>query len=163
MYDAKGGTREELYDNCLQWVPYVVAQAQGRRNMVAVQWDNASIHDFKNYKGGHVGMNITEAHHIEVPPYSPDLQQPVEHCFARLKQAVVVAMYNLGWINVTPEWVARWVLDWCWSIPAEAIQADLQHLPELYWAVTTPKGQTVVVDGKSIQGTGGGYAKGGIS
>lgn len=168
--DAKAGTKEEIYDNCQVWVPYVVASAQGREGwkdgksgLVVVQWDNASIHGFEKYKGGYSQLNITKGHRITVPPYSPDFQQPVEHCFGRLKQDLVAAMYKVGWVNITPEWVVRWVLDWCHCIKPATIQADLLRLPKLYWAVSTPKGQSVIVDGESIQGTGGGYAKGGIS
>jgi hypothetical protein len=91
------------------------------------------------------------------------LQQPVEHCFSNLKLDLVDGIYKIGFVNAKPEQVVRWVLQWCHAITPESIQADLQKLPKLFRAISLPKGQSVVVDGEEIKGTGGGYAKAGIS
>ena len=160
---AKAATKQEIFDNCKVWVPQALQQAQQMHRPCWVSWDNASIHNFTEDLGGLAALNLTQHQHIVLPARSPDLHQIIEKCFARLKADLVASMYKVGWDQVTPEWVAQWVIDWCEAIKAETIQDGLNLLPKLYTAVSTPKGQVVYVDGSQIAGTDGGYAKKSIS
>lgn len=153
--EAKAGTKQEIQDNTTCWVQKAFQLAQQHGHDVVASWDNASMHTFKVSQVG-----LTQAQHLVLPPHSPDLHQIIEHCFARLKQELVVKLYHLGWDNVTPEVVAREVLELCEAehgtvASAAVIKADLAHLPRLYRVLSTPKGQYVFDGSRWVQGSGG--------
>lgn len=152
--EAKSATKEEIWDNCSCWVPKAIHKAQQGRHGVLVSWDNASFHNF----GGVTGLGLSEAQHLVLPAHSPDLHQIIEHCFARLKQQLVVLLYKLGWDNVTPQAVADAVLQLCRGdkvASADIIRAELPRLPKLYRVLSTPKGQTFFDGMHHVQGSGG--------
>lgn len=156
---AKSATRQEIWDNTCCWIRKAKQEAAATQHELLVSWDNASIHRFSNVED----FGIDASQYIRLPIRSPDLHYAVEHCFGRLKGELVADMYFAGWSNIDEWWVVNWVLLWCDNISADVIQRDLVKLPKLYHAVSTPVGQHVVVDGEVIEGTGGYYAKHGIS
>jgi len=160
---AKSATRAEIFDNTVCWIRKAKQEAAAAGHELLVSWDNASIHGFSVAAGDYTEFGIDKSQHIVLPPRSPDLHQVIEHQFGQLKAGLVAAMYARGWNNINAFWVVEWVLRWCESISAASVQAQLQKLPKLYRAVSTPKGQHVMVDDERIEGTGGYYAKHNIS
>jgi hypothetical protein len=91
------------------------------------------------------------------PPHSPDLHQVIEHRFAEMKQHLVNRVYQLGFQNVTTAALRHFVLEYCHSITPQLIQADLRNLVNCYQVVRTPVGSSVLIDGKPVDGVGGGW------
>lgn len=129
---------------------------------VNVSWDNASIHNFEEVEGGLAGLGLSHGAYIKLPAKSPDLHHVIEHCFGQLKLHLVTQMYRVGWERVTEAWVKQTVMEWCEQIQAASISADLDKMHKLYTAVSLPRGQSLIVDGKEIVGTGGYYSKKGL-
>lgn len=160
---AKSATRAEIFDNTYCWIRQAKQKAQAAGHDLLVSWDNAGIHGFSEAAGDYAEFGIDKRQHIVLPPRSPDLHQVIEHQFGQLKAELVAAMYAQGWDHVDATWAVGWVLQWCKDIKPRSVQSQLQKLPKLYHAVSTPKGQQVTVDGEVLHGTGGYYAKHEIS
>jgi hypothetical protein len=133
------------------------------RQLVSV--DGASIHrvgkmptphprprpSYPNYMLGYASQFLPH------PPHSPDLHQVIEHRFAEMKQHLVNRVYQLGFQNVTTAALRHFVLEYCHSITPQLIQADLRNLVNCYQVVRTPVGSSVLIDGKPVDGVGGGW------
>ena len=174
---AKAATREEYADLLNTFLPDKQKQALERvptleepgppfRYLVSV--DGASIHKLKKFpepnpcsrEGSdepskyHLGFNSTFLPH---PAHSPDLHQVIEHRFAGLKQHLVNRVYQLGFRNVTMAALRFFVLEYCASITKETIRADIRNLINCLQVVRTPLGSSVVINGKAVDGVGGGW------
>lgn len=172
--DANSATRQEIYDNCSVWIPNAIRDAQAGEQVqtrrgpmnqpygVNVSWDNASIHRLEQFRDGLVGLGLSYGAYLMLPAKSPDLHHCIEHRFGQLKLHLVQQMYHVGWDNVTEAWVKQTVMDFCAGINGDSIRSDLDKMHKLYYAVSTPKGQSLIVDGKEIVGTGGYYTKKGL-
>jgi hypothetical protein len=136
---------------------------KGWRYLVSV--DNASIHKVgkmhrpvplprPNYPNYSLGYASTFLPH---PAHSPDLNQVIEHRFAELKQYVVNCVYQMGFANVNPQLIWSFVQAYCRTINPQLIQADIQNLVDCYQVVRTPLGGSVIIRGKSVEGSGGGW------
>lgn len=136
---------------------------EGWRYLVSV--DNASIHNVgrmhkpvplprPNYPNYQLGYASTFLPH---PAHSPDLNQVIEHRFAELKQYIVNNVYQVGFANVNPAMVWSFVQNYCRTITPQIIQADIQNLVNCYQVVRTARGSCVVINGKNVDGVGGGW------
>lgn len=140
-------------------MPKALAAAARGGHRLYVSWDNARTHGFAD-RLQQLGLGPNQ--YLALPARSPDLHQIIEHPFSQLKTYLVEQMYNLRW-EVTNDWVVDTVLSWCKGIKGQKIRGNLQLMPRLYHAVSTPKGQTVYVDEYAIEGTGGWYTKHSLS
>jgi hypothetical protein len=160
-------TAQEFADNLSAFLPSMQQQAIGTgrihlegdntlrfehfRYMVSL--DNASIHNPKDYHQS-LGWPATWISH---PAHSPDLHQIIEHRFAELKQWLVNRIYQIGWDRCDVRVIRQLVLEFCWGITPEKIQADLENLKLCYKIVAAPAGQVITVGQRSYLGTGGGW------
>jgi hypothetical protein len=136
------------------------------RYLVSV--DGASIHKLKKFpepnpcsragndepSKSHLGFNTTFLPH---PPHSPDLHQVIEHRFAGLKQHLVNMVYQYGFNNVNMAALRYFVLEYCAAITKETIRSDINNLINCLQVVWTPRGSSVVINGKAVDGVGGGW------
>lgn len=176
---AKAATREEFADLLKTFLP---AKQQAAANRVPSQQDpdppftylvsvdGASTHKLMKYPDPnpcsrpnwpkheaspcHLGYAATFLPH---PAHSPDIHQVIEHRFAGLKQYLINKIYQLGFHNLNMYWLRRFVLEYCTSISKETIRADIQNLINCLQVVRTPRGSSVVINGHSVEGVGGGW------
>lgn len=94
---------------------------------------------------------------LEISAHSPDLNQVIEHRFDELKQHLVNCVYQLGFERVTPSILWGFVQQWCHSITPQSIQADIHNLVNCYQVVRTPVGRSVLINGRLVDGVGGGW------
>lgn len=165
---AKACTTEEYADLLSTFLPVLQHQAigWGFRHLVSV--DGASIHRVgrmptphphppgwrpasPNYQLGYASTFLPH------PPHSPDLHQVIEHRFAELKQYLVNSVYQVGFGNVTSELLRAFVLEYCSTITPQLIQADILNLVKCYQVVACRVGASVLINGKSVAGVGGGW------
>jgi hypothetical protein len=154
---AKSGTLEEIFDNCKCWLKATFEKAAQDNTAVFVSWDNAPIHNFKQ-RLAELGLDATKL--IALPPHSPDLHQLIEHVFGRLKRALVVALYYMGWQNATPEKVRDAVLSLLDNTrdtvctPA-LLQKDLKNLINCYKIVEAPYSRMILINDHYVHGSAG--------
>jgi hypothetical protein len=163
---AKAATTEEYADLLSTFLPRLQVQAislWGFRHLVSV--DGASIHkvgkmptphprprpSYPNYMLGYASQFLPH------PAHSPDLHQVIEHRFAEMKQYLVNRVYQLGFENVTSASLRQFVLEYCRTITPQVIQADIRNLVECYQVVRTPVGCSVLINGRPVDGVGGGW------
>jgi hypothetical protein len=156
---AKSGTLEEIFDNCKCWLKLAFEKAAKDFTPVFVSWDNARIHDFKQ-RVVELGLDSTKL--IALPPHSPDLHQLIEHVFGRLKRELVVALYKMGWQNVTPEKVIAAVLSLLDNTrdrvcTPDLLQEDLKNLVNCYKVVQASCETGVWINDQFWHGTAGGW------
>ena len=174
---AKAATLEEFADLLTTFLPDKQMQAITRVPTLAepgppfrylVSVDGASIHKLKKFplpnpcskkdnsqpSKYHLGFNSTFLPH---PAHSPDLHQVIEHRFAGLKQHLVNRVYQLGFRNVNMTALRWFVLEYCAAISKETIRADINNLINCLQVVRTPVGSSVLINGKAVDGVGGGW------
>lgn len=176
---AKAATREEFADlltTCLPSKQQAAATGIPSREdpdppfTYLVSVDGASIHKLMKYPDPnpcsrpdwpvdkespcHLGYASTLLPH---PAHSPDIHQVIEHRFAGLKQYLVNRIYQLGFHNLNMYWLRCFVLEFCSSISKETIRADIQNLINCLQVIRTPRGSSVVINGHSVEGVGGGW------
>jgi hypothetical protein len=156
---AKSGTLEEVFDNCKCWLKAAFEKAAQDNTAVFVSWDNARIHNFKQ-RVAELGLDATKL--IALPPHSPDLHQLIEHVFGRLKRALVVALYHIGWQNVTPEKVIAAVLSLLDNTRDTVctpglLQEDLKNLVNCYKIVQAPYSHLMLINDRLWHGSAGNW------
>lgn len=156
---AQAATKEEIWNNVEVWLPKAKAAADREGRPFFVSWDNATTHAFADRLQL---LGLRPGQYLKLPARSPDLHQIIEHPFSQLKTSFVGELYRHRW-EFAQDQAVDWVLSWCKNITGDKIRGNLQLMPKLYLAVSTPKGQTVYVDDHAIEGTGGYYTKHSIS
>jgi hypothetical protein len=81
----------------------------------------------------------------------------IEHRFAELKQHLVNRVYQIGFGNVNSAALRMFVLEYCSTITPQLIRADIENLLQCYQVVRTPVGSSVLINGRSVDGVGGGW------
>jgi hypothetical protein len=102
-------------------------------------------------------MGLKHWQKVEIPPHSPDFNQPIEHIFNTLKTELRNELYAYGDV-VDAKWVQQTVLKIFKHIKKRSIRKNVDNLPLTYLAVMTDKGVTVTSStGKQVVGSGGAY------
>jgi hypothetical protein len=100
---------------------------------------------------------------LQIAPYSPDFNQPIEHAFASLKASFRNYLYNtcqLTGADVSPRDLQRALRDIFMQITPAAVMADALRLPDL-WDVVRSNTDRVFVcrDNKQRTGTAGNWPR----
>ena len=156
---AKSGTREEIFDNCKCWIKKAFEKAAKDCRPMFVSWDNAPIHNFKD-RLAELGLDAGKL--IALPPHSPDLHQLIEHVFARLKRELVIALYYMGWENVTPEKASGAILSLLDNTRERVctpglLQQDLLNVVNCYKVVGAPTTSHINIKDHWVAGSEGGW------
>lgn len=96
---------------------------------------------------------------IVLPKHSPDLHQLIEHRFGPLKLGIVNQLYRLGWEAVTAGGMGilrQMVVNYCRSITPAQLQSELPRLVECYKVVACNTTESARINGRMVQGVGGG-------
>lgn len=156
--EAKGATLEEIADNCACWMAKAQQQVQkgdDRNRLFRVSMDNPSIHQIPISM---LNYGQTTGTLVQLPAYSPDLHQVIEHRFANMKQYLVQCIYRDGWGNVTQQHLRQYVLDYCKTITPELIKGEVERLKDCYRVVAAAEGSVVQVGQRQYVGTNGKFA-----
>lgn len=104
-------------------------------------------------------MGLKPWQRVEIPPHSPDFNQPIEHVFNTIKSELRNELYEYNGV-VDGKWVQDTVAKIFKKIKKSSIRKNVEKLPLTYLAVMTDKGVTVTSSsGKQVVGTGGAYPK----
>lgn len=163
--DAASTTSEEFTDNL-----YHIVQEWKRKTDDApylLSYDNAkhqvSADITTLYHPDHPGVEelavkldvgVTK---LPLPPYSHDLNRPIEHIFGTMKRKVREALYDAAVTEVT----GRQLQSIVWEqfhqfIPAQHVAKDVAGLPHLWHILSHAKGEQFELDdGRPAVGTGG--------
>lgn len=96
---------------------------------------------------------------IVLPKYSPDLHQVIEHRFGPLKLHLVQQLYRFGWEALAAGGMGllrQLVVNFCRTITPAQIQSDLPRLINCYKIVAAKCTETVLINGRHVQGVEGG-------
>jgi hypothetical protein len=95
---------------------------------------------------------------VELPAYSPDLHQVIEHRFAELKQYLVNRVYEIGFERCNMQVLRAIVLEFCRNeIPTAKIVKELENLKLCYKIVAAPINTWVQVGNQNYAGVAGGW------
>ena len=104
-------------------------------------------------------MGLKHWQQVDIPPHSPDFNQPIEHVFHTIKSELRDELYAYGDV-VDAKWVQDTVRKIFKGINKSSIVKNVDKLPLTFLAVKTNKGVTVTSStGKKVVGTGGAYPK----
>lgn len=121
-------------------------------------WDNAAVQRPASLDR----MGITEAERVPLPDYSPDMHKVIEHMFGLLKPMVKKQVVMPGKAKVDALEAMALVKE-CWEElgkrTRKSIKKDAKGLKLTWLIISTPDGEpTEAVGGKTLTGTGGGWA-----
>jgi hypothetical protein len=98
-------------------------------------------------------------HLLELPSYSPDLHQMVEHPFAGVKQGTVNELYRQSWkpaANGDMQQLRDMVVARCEAITPQQIESGLKQLENCYKVVAAPRTGGVLINKHWVEGVEGG-------
>ena len=134
-----------------------IAKEQGWEPKLSM--DNPNFHHVHPHLCNLVDDETGYEHLLELPKYSPDLHQIVEHPFANVKQGTVVDIYKQGWhvaVEGDVKLLRDMVLSRCLAITPQQVESGLKQLKECYQVVAAPTTEDVTINGHSYQGVEGG-------
>jgi hypothetical protein len=164
--NAEATTREEFMDNLYHIIKAWEAKT---KDPFMLSYDNAKIQSTADihtlYHPDHQGEDewaieldpaITK---LSLPPYSHDLNRPIEHVFGTMKHRIREALYFERAKYTTPTALHTLVWDqFHTNIPEKHVERDVKGLPELWRVLSTPMGITFQFeDGRLAVGTGGNW------
>lgn len=94
---------------------------------------------------------------LHLPPYSHDLNRPIEHIFGTMKHKIREELYLSFYKHNTPDGLQKLVLNqFTKHLPPKQVQEDVKGLPLLWEVLSVPAGITFVDSkGQLAVGTGG--------
>lgn len=163
---AASTTREEFEDNLF----HIVKAWKAKTNdPFMLQYDNAKIQataDIKILYHPHYPGDKEEAieldpstNRIEIPPYSHDINRPIEHIFGTMKHRIREALYFEYKKYNTAAKLQTLVWDMFHShIPPQHVEKDVRGLKWLWQVLSTPFGIRFMADEScEAVGTGGNW------
>jgi hypothetical protein len=162
--EAASTTAEEFEDNL--WM--IVAQFVKDTNMWPVlSYDNNKIQlavdvrhlEYAQGQEGKVVIRLDPAFNkVDLPTYSPDMNRPIEHVFADVKQRVRAAIYGAQRDFTKSAVLQDEVKKAFKALTPGAVQKDVYGLPLLWQVLSTAEGATFPdSQGHTHVGTGGDY------
>lgn len=160
---ACSATAQEIADNLMEGyfkTGVVRAREQGWEPKLSM--DNPNFHkvhpDFCNFLE-EIDEKTTYMHLLELPSYSPDLHQLVEHPFGGVKQGMVNGLYRLSWEPARAgdmQQLRDMVVARCEAITPQQVESGLKQLEDCYKVVAAPRTGCVLINKHWVQGVEGG-------
>lgn len=136
---AKGVTQAEYWDcirvivaaipNLLKegFTPEQVARILAN---LSYSMDNAAVHKWPKDPGFQAPFQPEQR--VAVPPWGPDIQQPIEHAHGRFKEAMKKKVRNGWWPKNVAHLLATCEEVWQTVNSKEVVSADVERLGDLY-------------------------------
>lgn len=95
---------------------------------------------------------------LELPEYSPDLHQIIEHPFGSIKQDVINEIYRVGFavLDGGMQFLRNEVVRLCQRITPEQVAGGIQGLIDCYKVVAAPRTGGVMINRTWVPGVEGG-------
>jgi transposase len=160
---AKSMTQLEFV-HCMKEIAEKATQQQRLRGTTPLYiFDNPSVHVGEDAAQLLAAVGVSEDQVLQIAPYSPDFNQPIEHAFASLKASFRNHLYNtyqLTGAEVSPRDLQRSLRDIFLKITPASVMADALRLPDL-WDVVRSRLDRVFVcrDNKQRKGTAGNWPR----
>ncbi len=160
---AKSMTQLEFV-HCMKELAEKANQQQCARGTTPLYiFDNPSVHVGQDAAELLAAVGISPEQVLQIAPYSPDFNQPIEHAFGSLKASFRNHLYNtyqLTGADVSPRDLQRTLRDIFMNITPASVMADALRLPDL-WDVVRSRLDRVFVcrDNKQRTGTAGNWPR----
>lgn len=164
---AKKSTREE-FENNLYYIVKEWNQVTGKAPFF-LSYDNDAV---QATAGWEVVVNPDDptdtievaprSYKLPLPPYSHDLNRPIEHLFGTVKHHIRCMLYENWGLLDTPRKLQAVVRDVFYKLPKygwkEHVLKDVAGLPDLWLMLATPRGVSYLDHkGRVRVGVGGDY------
>jgi hypothetical protein len=156
-------TQMEFID-CMRDIAVLANQQQAARGTTPLNcFDNPNVHIGPDALQALADIGISEDQLLQIAPYSPDFNRPIEHAFGTLKATFRNYLYTHGLLSgagVEPRKLQEILYECFIKITAASVMADAVKLPDLWDVVRSVLNRVFVCrDNKQRKGTAGDWPR----